>query len=821
MPNFLTIHPDKTMQKYIFFLFLLFIPLYSGWSQTASKKSLLEVGDKSFASKNYYDALIKYQQVLEFEPNNVEYLFKASEAARLHGAYQLAGLYLDSLWKHENGNQYTKTGFYRGQIAQSRCDFNSAISAYKIFISETGDSEPYLKALAEKEISACEWAMEQIDQPVKNVTVENLGPNINSDNSEFAPAPKNGKLIYSSNRFDNKSNKFIPRRTISGVLSMDKDSTVSVLKDFNEQFPGLNVAHICFNPTSNRIIFTVCEDLNDHDKRCDLYMAMVEDDGSWIKSEKLPEQVNFPNSSTTQPNWVKDQMTGLDRLYFVSDRPGGKGGYDIWYLTIDKDLKFSEPVNLSALNTPQDEMTPYYHHANQTFYFSSKGYLGMGGFDIYSSVVGRNLEFGKPNNMGTPFNSCLDDLYFVRDQDPKIAYLSSNRTGSIFLDDLTQACCLDLYKVFMPPCDVKLRAWVYDALTKQDLNGATLKLYDLKNPESEPIVITKENSNLYEFDILCDKEYRIEASKTGYNTENVQFMSGKPGEFEEIVKRIYLTPANVSLDVLTFDKQSQLDLNGTKVSLIDLSDTTIAPITILNPNTNLSQFKLEPCHKYKILAEKEGYAPASLEFTVDCLDRGKLTQKLFLDRILYSFLPLALYFDNDHPNPRTMDTITKLGYYTTYHRYYLRKSYFAERYSGISSGIDREDAQKDMNGFFEDSVKGGKEKLDAFIKILEKELAEGKKYVIYFKGYASPLASNHYNYHLSQRRIESVKNEFYRYKNGIFKKYLDNGKLVISEKPFGEDKAPTGISDNSKDPKSIYGIKASKERRVEIVDIDE
>lgn len=75
--------------------------------------------------------------------------------------------------------------------------------------------------------------------------------------------------------------------------------------------------------------------------------------------------------------------------------------------------------------------------------------------------------------------------------------------------------------------------------------------------------------------------------------------------------------------MLTFDKQSRKELNGAKVTLYNLSDTSIAPVIITNLNTNLSQFKLEPCHKYRVTAEKDGYAPASKEFTVDCKDREK------------------------------------------------------------------------------------------------------------------------------------------------------------------------------------------------------
>lgn len=809
------------MLKQFYLQLSIFILAFSVYAQGPSKKSLLSVGDQSFASKNYYDALAKYREVLEFEPNNIDYLYKAAEAARLHGAYQLAEVYYDSIWTHEKSNIYPKVGFYRAQVAQTRCDYNKAIAAYKAYLSEYPEHDPYLTSYTQKEIKACEWAQNKINDPVKGVVVDHMGSEINSDYSDFAPVAMEDKLYFSSNRFDNIYNKNLPKRTISGFLLHEKDSSTTILKNFNELFPGKSIANLSYFPTKDKIMFSVCEDVNDYDKRCELYVAEVDSFDIWQNPQRLPDHINLPGTTSTQSHIAIDRYTGIVRIFFVSDRSGGKGGLDIWHFNIGNDGSYSEPINIHSINTAQDDISPFFHSPSNTLYFSSKGYLGLGGYDIYSSNPNLKFEWSTPLNMGAPFNSCLDDVYYVRGNDNKTAYLASNRIGSSYLDEATQACCLDLYRVNIPPCDIKLKTLVFDAITMQDLNGATVKLYDLKNPDLPPIEITNDNTNLFEFPINCDKEYKIEASKPGYDTESIQFMSGSPGEFEEILKKLYLTPSTIALDVLCFDKQSGLDLNGVTVKLYDLSDPTKAPIEITNLNSNLSQFKLDRCHKYRVVAEKKDYAAVLDEFEIGCKDKGKITRKLYLDRILYSFLPLALYFDNDQPNPRTLDTTTRVQYITTYNKYYPRREEFGVKYGKLFNGSERDSVMKSMDKFFEDTVKLGKEKLFKFFEILEEELKAGKKYEIFLKGYASPLASNKYNYNLSQRRIESVKNEFYHHKSGVFLKYLKTKQLKVSEKPFGEDTAPKGISDNSKDPKSIYSIKASRERRVEIIEIKE
>jgi|JI10StandDraft_1071094.scaffolds.fasta_scaffold00237_57 outer membrane protein OmpA-like peptidoglycan-associated protein len=808
------------MRKLFLSIYIIFLSTFLVSAQSPSKKSVIEAAEKSFSSKNFYDALAKYQELLQFESDNIDFLYKAAEASRLHGAYKISVGYYEAVLNHPNGLQYPLSGFWLGMLKQMQGDYNSAKAAYTAYSSEHAGEDSYYSAYADKEIKACEWAIEMINNPVKSTTVVSMGERVNTSFSDFAPMQLKQEFVFSSSRFENRVNTIMPKRYLSGLLSSKSEGVPVQLKYLNTLFPGKNIANTAVNRTADKVYFTVCEDLNDHDKRCDLYQAKIDSSQFWSEPIKLPDYINIPTSTQTQPNVGYNKLNNKEVLYFVSDRPGGKGGLDIWYSMIDGNGNFSEPMNLAGLNTIQDDVTPFYHIPTSTLFYSSKGHLGLGGFDIYQ-VKDQVDGWGTIKNCGIPLNSSFDDLYFVRLTSGTVGYLASNRTGAQYIDDINEACCLDIFMANIQPCEIKLKTLVYDAGTLMELNGATVKLFDNKDVSKEAVIITNDLTNLFEFPIECEREYRIEASRPGYSMESVIFLSGKPGEFKEITKKLYLKQSKITLDVLTYDKQTGLDLNGTTVSLFDLEHPDNSPIVMTNLQTNLSQFELDRCHKYRIVATKLGYGTSMKEFHVDCNQIGTVLQKIYLDKLLYSLLPVSLYFDNDHPNPATMSKTTTLSYQQTYENYYTRKSVFGLKFSNTFPVQEREVQKSVMDNFFDLEVKAGKEKFEKFLSVLESDLKEGKKYEIFLKGYASPLANNHYNLHLGQRRVQSVKNEFNRYNQGSLKKYIKSGKLIISQKSFGEDTAPKGISDNSKDPNSIYHINASRERRVEIVEIKE
>ncbi|MBH83809.1 MAG: hypothetical protein CMP70_03955 [Flavobacteriales bacterium] len=136
----------------------------------------------------------------------------------------------------------------------------------------------------------------------------------------------------------------------------------------------------------------------------------------------------YDGSNFKNPYLTNDGNT----LFFSSDMNGGYGGYDIWMIKKKSNGFWSMPINLGmSVNTIKDELYPYI--SDNTFYFSSNGHLGLGGFDIFKAGIDQYFNILYVDNMGYPVNSTNDDNALIFKND-SIGYLSSNRVGSINFD---------------------------------------------------------------------------------------------------------------------------------------------------------------------------------------------------------------------------------------------------------------------------------------------------------------------------------------------------------------------------------------------------
>ncbi len=209
----------------------------------------------------------------------------------------------------------------------------------------------------------------------------------------------------------------------------------------------------CFEEHSNKLIFSRCARSGNGELHCSLWETMCEQKHGrehWNKPERLPQAVNLPGYSSMHP-WLVYASPQEQVLYFVSDRPGGQGGLDIWYVICNKG-RYGEPVNLgTAVNTEGNEVTPFYDTTQETLYFSSDEHLGIGGYDIFW-CPGALSQWGEVSNMGVPFNSEYNDYYFALNQDGNSGCFSSNRPlAKEFLED---TCCNDLFSFrWMLPAD--------------------------------------------------------------------------------------------------------------------------------------------------------------------------------------------------------------------------------------------------------------------------------------------------------------------------------------------------------------------------------
>ena len=188
-----------------------------------------------------------------------------------------------------------------------------------------------------------------------------------------------------------------------------------------------------------------------------------------------------------------------------------------------------------------------------------------------------------------------------------------------------------------------------------------------------------------------------------------------------------------------------------------------------------------------------------------------------------SLLPVTLYFHNDEPDPRSQNVTTTKTYSDAYTNYRTMKAEYKKTQSNIADNTQKDNVLQALDIFFDSTLPYSYADLDSLMRIIRKDLQNGRHIRLLVKGYASPLATEKYNFILSKRRISSFLNELLAYDNGIIAKYIQNpnlgGSLQIEELALGSSKAGKNVSSDAKNQsKSVYSPEAIAERRIEIVD---
>ncbi len=774
----------------------------------------VKAGKEAMVKKDYYSAYTYMRTAHEIEPNNIEYTYALAEAARLYAAFTNAEKYYTEVANDKKANDYPATNYWLGYVKERLGKYQEALDLFQIYLSEHSDDDAELTALAQKHTEIAGWAIRELENKDTTLELVHLGPEVNTTFSEFGAQQTENLLYYSSLRFLTKDSKSLqPDKPYAKILISEdnKEGVVDTL--IND--PNLHTAHTAFNAAKDRVFYTLCEYINASEIRCDLYYRDLVD-GEYGLPQKLPEPINASRYTTTQPHVGYDPTSGREVLYFTSDRPGGKGKLDVWYCYISGKDNFTEPVNFEQINTPYSEVSPFYHRSSNTLYFSSEGFLGFGGLDVFS-IENNNGVWGKPINLGSPTNSSLDDAFYSLSDDEQEGYFSSNRLGSMYLSPEDEACCFDIYYFTKEPIEVSLRVLTFNKLTGEPLNNVTVYLTEAavntetySTGDTNEVVITINRNTSY--DVLGEKpEFTSDSAKV--STAGIR-------ESTEIVRKLYLAPAQRPLLVRTYEKRTRQPLPGTRIELKEMPDGT--PRIKQDPLTYRYLFLVDPGREMKVTGTKKGYRPESLTFnSSDQPDADTLVVDLYLELgNLEDFLPLAIYFDNDEPGRRSRSETATVRYLQTYDAYMAKRGQFITKYSNGVPSAERPAASKAIAEFFDVDLANGKREYESFMHILEQYLQEGLTFTIYLKGYTSPLASNAYNLSLGNRRISSIQNEFKSFQDGILWKYMESGDLVVTQKSFGEETAPKGVSDDRRNlRKSVYSPEASRERRVEIIEI--
>ena len=538
-----------------------------------------QVSNVSKKEKNAYENAVllinegKYKEALpvlnKLVSENRKFVEASWTLAELHGKMRNDQKRISTLQNVAKPKmpEYYKSLMRLAAAYHETCRYPDAIRTYE-FIPET---EINFFRLAQRGIQQCRDALELIANPVP-FRVKNMGTNINTqyddywpsitaDEGWFSTTIKLGKLEGQSDFGRGVHEDIFISKKVDGKWGAVKNAGSSLNTMGNEGAQSFSL--------DSRYLFFVACDRPSGLGGCDIYYSVRIGD-AW--SEAI--NAGAPLNSKHWESYPSLSPTG-DELYFASTRPGGYGKSDIWksQVTILENvmLKFGEPVNLgTTINTPEDEQSPFIHADNHTLYFASKGWKGLGGYDIFVSYKDYSGKWGEPKNIGYPLNTCRDEIGFIVNALGDKAYFASNgqekngRGREIYEVELTEGNLLPMKRM------TYAKGKIVDAETLKPMQ-AQIDVYSIKSNETVFRSVSDRKDGAF---VVCAPEGEdvgVNVSKKGYMFYSENFTpqdtfvfnakTGVPLDRIEVGKSVILRNIFFDFDAYTLKKESYMELD--------------------------------------------------------------------------------------------------------------------------------------------------------------------------------------------------------------------------------------------------------------------
>jgi outer membrane protein OmpA-like peptidoglycan-associated protein len=494
-----------------------------------------KVADKLFSRYEYVDALKEYQKLVDSGKAD-GYVYKqiADANYNMFNTTEAIANYA----KATESNQDAETYFRYAQMLKASGKYEEANKQMAKFANLAPND------LRTKEFKQNPNYVPKLMSKIPGYTTQKL--DINSDKSEFGAVLYDETLYFTSARNDSRKSYgwneepfldvYKSTRAESGTFS-----EATAVKELNSRFHDGPVTVSADGTTMYFTSDSFREKVYEKDKpnntrlgKNNLYKATKTGE-TWGNITRLPFNSNL--YSTSNPSLSRDGKT----LYFSSNMPGSIGGVDIWKVAVDANGDFGTPENLGTkINTEGNESFPFISDDNKTLFFASSGKQGLGGLDVFQVDLSNGSE---AVNLGKPVNSEKDDFAFTFNKAKNLGFLSSNREGN---DDIFSAT---------PICAVELLTVVTNAKTGAILDNAKVAILDDKNN-----VIATELSNAQgevKYKVECDKAYKIQASKDGFEGNSFAVAKSKGPEAKVAAPLqpidVIITPTEIILNPIYFE----------------------------------------------------------------------------------------------------------------------------------------------------------------------------------------------------------------------------------------------------------------------------
>ena len=529
----------------------------------------MKKGDKFYAVGEYYDAAAQYRKAYTQTPNKEREL-KGQRAMKMAECYRRILLTNKAITAYNNAVRYKQddslTHFYLGQLHLKNGNYKEAARQFQTAMDSLPQSDPHWQ-LAKTGLHSAQmvpqWKKETSPYTVKR---ENQ---FNSRRAEFSPmlaGDDNEQLFFTSTRNQAQGDEYsgITGSKAADIFMAQKDDKgkwgkpQAIDSELNSAFDE----GVCsFSPDGRTMYLTQCKTDANYPRFATI-VASSRSDATWSK----PTEITISKDTLTSFAHPAVSPDG-EWLYFVSDMPGGLGGYDIWRCRLFGNNEVGTIENLGPLvNTAGDEKFPAFR-PNGDFYFSSDGHPGMGGLDIYILKKGaRNLE-----HPVAPLNSQGDDFGMTFEGRYNRGYFSSNRGDTRGYDHI--------YSFYNPEIVQTVKGWVYE----QDGYELTAAQVYMVGNDGTNLKLSVRGDGSFTQEIKPGVDYVFLGTCKGFLNHQEQLRVEPVTKSEEYVLQFPL--ANISAPVLIENIFYDFD----KATLRPESQTALDElVNLLNENPNIT-----------------------------------------------------------------------------------------------------------------------------------------------------------------------------------------------------------------------------------------
>jgi len=552
----------------------------------------------------HYEKATRYYRMLEFDQTVVELSNSLRADPNFVEALLLLGqVYTDmgrleesvAAYKSaisENHGFYPNAYYFLAENEYRTAAYADALEHFKTFLSIGRGSAKYMRFAYER-LEYCLFSLWAVAHPVPFEPI-NMGENINSEYNDYWPSLSADESVMVitrllpideayPNSYMNSQEDFYVSNYREGVWQPVEDAGAPLNTGNNEGAQSIS-------SDGSLMVFTGCN-RKDGYGLCDLYYSELQGD-KWTVPRNLGSGVNT-TFGEKQPSLSSDGRI----LYFVSNRNDGLGRYDVWISFKQDDGSWGSPVNAGdSINTPDDEHSPFIHPDNQTLYFSSDGWPGLGMFDIFLTRKTSDSTWSPPMNLGYPINTNGNEEGLIVNAKGQTAYYSSDRSS----EQARDIFYFDLYDDARPIKVSYMKGRVYDAESKERLR-ARFELINLST--ANPIMVSTSDPETGEF-LVCipaNADYALNVSRKGYLFYSDHFETKQVYErIQPFLKDIPLQPIKVGESMILrniffeynkhdLKNESRVELNKV-VKLMNDNHTMIVELSGHTDNTGTAEY---------------------------------------------------------------------------------------------------------------------------------------------------------------------------------------------------------------------------------------